>query len=83
MKTKIAILLLIAAFLASPNAMAKKDGNPGGWLKGEKKGWNGGEQPPGLSKKDQKKAEKEAKKAKKEAEKAKAKLEKAAKGKKS
>ena len=63
--TKVATLFLITAFLASPLALAKKDGNPFGWTKGEKKGWDGGEVPPGWSKKDQKAAEKEAKKLKK------------------
>jgi hypothetical protein len=78
-----AIFLLIAVFLAAPSAFAKKDGNPLGWGKGEKKGWDGGEMPPGLSKKDHAKAEKEAKKAKKaadkEAKRAKKEMEKAAK----
>jgi hypothetical protein len=76
---KIIMLFLIAVFLAAPAAWAKKDGNPAGWLKGEKKGWDGGQTPPGWSKKDQKAAEKEAKKKEKAAQKQAEKLKKEAK----
>lgn len=61
-------LTIVSLALAAP-AFAKKDGNPLGWGKGEKKGWDGKGTPPGLSKADAKKAENEAKKKQKQAEK--------------
>lgn len=65
----------ISLCLLSPNAIAKKGegGAPPGWSKGEKKGWQGADMPPGLAKKDaekaQRQADKEARKAEKEAKK--------------
>ena len=67
--SKLMVLVLLFAFTASIPAYAKKDGDPAGWLKGKKKGWDGGQTPPGLSKKDQGAAEKDLKKKQKEAEK--------------
>lgn len=67
------VAMLTLAFLMTPLAFAKKDGDPAGWTKGKKKGWHEGDQPPGLSHKEAEKAkkdaEKKAKKAQKEAEK--------------
>ncbi len=63
------ILIVISLFFASSVADARPSFNPKGWFKGKKKGWDGESTPPGLSKKEAKKAEKEAKKAEKEAEK--------------
>lgn len=72
-KNLLPFLILIAFSLTfSPSsALAKEKSkwNPTGWLKGEKKGWEGKDVPPGLSEKDAKKAEKEARKKAKEAEK--------------
>ncbi len=64
----IAVLAVISFAFTTP-AFAKKEGNPAGWLKGEKKGWEGKDVPPGLDKKNAEKAEKEARKAEKEAKK--------------
>lgn len=64
----IAIFAVLSFTLSTP-AFAKKEGSPAGWAKGEKKGWNGADVPPGLAKKDAAKAEKEAKKQAKAAEK--------------
>ncbi len=72
-------LLLATDVYAKGKENAKKQGkSPFGWLKGKKTGWQGGEQPPGLTKKDKGKAAKEAEKAKKEAEKAREQAEKQA-----
>lgn len=71
------VLIVISLFLASSVADAKPSFNPKGWFKGEKKGWDGGSTPPGLSKKEAKKAEKETRKAEKEARKQARKAEKA------
>ncbi len=60
-------VLITSLLIIAPEAFAKKDGSPGGWEKGEKKGWHGGELPPGLSKKEEKQAKKEAAKTQKEA----------------
>ena len=64
------LFMILAVTLAAqaPAAFAKKDGDPPGWMKGEKKGWQGESMPPGLSKKDTQQAEKEARKKAKEAE---------------
>ncbi len=64
-----AVFFAVVSLVFSVPAFAKKDGSPAGWLKGEKKGWHGGNTPPGLSKKDAEKAEREAKKKQKQAEK--------------
>ncbi len=63
-----AVLFAALMVLSSTPAFAKKDGDPSGWGKGEKKGWHDEKMPPGLSKKDGEKAEREAKKAKNETE---------------
>lgn len=63
------VLFAVISLVFSAPAFAKKEGkSPLGWLKGEKKGWDGGQTPPGLSKADAKKAEKEAKQKQKEVE---------------
>ena len=63
-------LILFLTLVLNPTAFAKKgEGEPFGWSKGKKKGWDGGSKPRGLTKKDVEKAEKEAKKKMKEAEK--------------
>lgn len=66
--TFLILMLAVFSFTVSTPAFAKKDGNPAGWLKGEKKGWDGAEASKGQLKADAKKAEKEAKKKQKEAE---------------
>ena len=62
--------MALMLMLAAPSAFAKhkEGGNPPGWTKGEKTGWDGGQMPPGLSKKEAKKAKKHAKKEKHKAE---------------
>lgn len=63
-------LVFLAMFLITPTtAFAKKDGNPSGWTKGEKEGWDGEALPPGLFKKEGEEAKKKAEKASKKAEK--------------
>jgi hypothetical protein len=60
-KLKVFTVLLIAlSFTAVSPAFAKKDGDPAGWSKGEKKGWHGESTPPGFSKRDAAKAKKDA-----------------------
>ncbi len=56
------VFMIVSLFLVSSVANAKPSFNPKGWFKGEKKGWDGESTPPGLSKKEAKKAEKAAKK---------------------
>ena len=64
------VILLVGSLVFSLPVMAKKgDDKPSGWEKGKKVGWDGGELPPGLSKKDAEKAKKDAEKKAKEAEK--------------
>ena len=74
------VMLVLGMFLAQTAVYA--DWNPKGWFKGKKKGWNGEQTPPGLTKKEvdaaNKKAAKEAKKMEKEAAKQAKKAEKAA-----
>lgn len=67
--TFLILMLAVFSFTVTVPAYAKKDDKPAGWLKGEKKGWDGAEAPKGQLKADAKKAEKEAKKKQKEAEK--------------
>jgi hypothetical protein len=62
-------LMVIFSFAVTTPALAKKDGDPAGWSKGEKKGWNGENVPPGFSKADAKKAERDTRDAAKKAEK--------------
>jgi len=64
------MFFMIQLLLITPEVLAKKEEVPGGWLKGEKKGWQGQDVPPGLSKKEAEKVRKEAEKVRKEAEKA-------------
>lgn len=69
MNKKMTAALIVLMFALSAPAFAKHEGNPPGWSKGEKKGWNGGTVPPGVSKADAKKAERDARDARKKADK--------------
>lgn len=68
-KNLIWIFFIVQFFLITPQVLAKKEGTPAGWGKGEKKGWQGQDLPPGLFKKDVARASKEAEKTGPEAEK--------------
>lgn len=65
----LAFALMAGFVFTTSQALAKKEGSPPGWEKGEKTGWDGGSLPPGLAKKEaagaEEKAEKPAKKAEK------------------
>lgn len=69
--SRLAIFVLAAGmlFLNGPAGFAKKEGDPAGWAKGEKKGWKGESTPPGFDKKDAKKAEADTRKQARQAEK--------------
>ena len=63
-KSKVAVGMILLLVFASPLALAKGHGHgegfeggpgestPPGWSKGEKKGWDGADMPPGLEKKE-------------------------------